>query len=91
MKKFNLSISLQISIFLIIVAFIPVAITMALKTYEKQQLAMMESSNVQQGRLVSAALATEKSDAVDKDFAAAFLKNMNGRFDSRIRVRKLLH
>ena len=86
MKKFNLSISLQISIFLIIVAFIPVAITMALKTYEKQQLAMMESSNVQQGRLVSAALATEKSDAVDKDFAAAFLKNMNGRFDSRIRV-----
>lgn len=86
MKKFNLSISLQISIFLIIVAFIPVAITMALKTYEKQQLAMMESSNVQQGRLVSAALATDNDESINKDFAAAFLKNMNGRFDSRIRV-----
>ena len=85
-RNFNLSISLQISIFLIIVAFIPVAIMMALKTYEKQQLLMMESSNVQQGRLVSAALATNESETIDKDFALAFLKNMNGRFDSRIRI-----
>ena len=86
MKKFNLSISLQISIFLIIVAFIPVAITMALKTYEKQLLLMMESSNVQQGRLVSAALITNETETIDKDFALAFLKNMNGRFDCRIRI-----
>ena len=85
-RNFNLSISLQISIFLIIVAFIPVAIMMALKTYEKQQLLMMESSNVQQGRLVSAALVTNESETIDKDFALDFLKNMNGRFDSRIRI-----
>ena len=55
-KKFFISISLQISFFLIIVAFIPVAVMMALKTYEKQQLDMMERSNVQQGRLVASAL-----------------------------------
>ena len=55
-KKFFISISLQISVFLIIVAFIPVAVMMALKTYEKQQLDMMERSNVQQGRLVASAL-----------------------------------
>lgn len=85
-RNLNLSISLQISIFLIIMAFIPVAIMMALKTYEKQQLLMMESSNVQQGRLVSAALITDKNDSINKDFAEAFLRNMNGRFDARIRI-----
>ncbi|MCR5613713.1 ATP-binding protein [Treponema sp.] len=55
-KKFFISISLQISVFLIIIAFIPVAVMMALKTYETQQLDMMERSNVQQGRLVASAL-----------------------------------
>ena len=66
-KKFFISISLQISVFLIIVAFIPVAVMMALKTYEKQQLDMMERSNVQQGRLVASALvsAVITSDAAE--------------------------
>ncbi|WP_407435328.1 ATP-binding protein [Treponema sp.] len=65
-KKFFISISLQISVFLIIVAFIPVAVMMALKTYEKQQLDMMERSNVQQGRLVASALV---SDVITSDAA----------------------
>ena len=38
LKKLNISISIQISIFLIIIAFVPVAGVMALKTYEKQLL-----------------------------------------------------
>lgn len=67
-KKFFISISLQISVFLIIVAFIPVAVMMALKTYEKQQLDMMERSNVQQGRLVASALV---SDVITSDAAGS--------------------
>ena len=88
-KKINISISLQISIFLIIVAFIPVAIMISLKTYEKQQLSMMENSNVQQGRIVSATLETnqtDKDDLIDKTFARDLLNNMDGRFDARIRI-----
>ena len=85
-KKLFLSISIQISIFLVIVAFMPVAIMMALNTYEKQQLSMMENSNVQQGRLVSSALSAKDRTSVDVEFAASFMHNMNNRFDSRIRI-----
>mgnify|MGYP003322525580 CR=1 FL=1 len=82
-KKFFLSISIQISIFLVIVAFLPVAIMMALKTYEKQQLSMLENSNVQQGRIIAAALADKE---IDENQAERILKNMKDRFDSRIRI-----
>lgn len=82
--KFKISISIQISIFLLILIFIPIASMMALHTYENQQLSMMESSNVQQGRLVAASLfCTEK---ISSDEAVALLKNMDGNFDARIRV-----
>lgn len=89
MKVRGVSISIQIFIFLFIVAFIPVAITMALKTYEKQLLNMLENSNVQQGRLVAAALESSGGKDfwnIDKDFAQALLENMQGQFDSRIRI-----
>lgn len=82
-KKLFLSISIQISIFLVIVAFLPVAIMMALKTYEKQQLSMLENSNVQQGRIIAAALADKE---IDENQAERILKNMKDRFDSRIRI-----
>lgn len=82
----RLSISFQIFIFLIIVAFIPVAIMISLKTYEKQQLTMLENSNVQQGRIVASALESQNPGQIDKDFALSILNNMDGRFDSRIRV-----
>lgn len=85
-KKLFLSISIQISIFLVIVAFMPVAIMMALNTYEKQQLSMMENSNVQQGRLVSSALSAKDRTSVDVDFSNDLLNNMKNRFDSRIRI-----
>ena len=97
MRHFKISISLQISVFLIIVAFIPVAVMMALRTYEKQQLDMMERSNVQQGRLVASALVSNLANvsapdgkarpvSIDADYAYKLLENMNGQFDCRIRI-----
>ena len=82
MKKLRLRfpINIQISIFLILVAFIPVAAMMMLKTYESQMLTMMENSNVQQARIVAASL------ALNPDNPKGLLKNMNGIFDSRIRI-----
>ena len=86
MKKLKLKlrlrfpINIQISIFLVLVAFIPVAAMMMLKTYESQMLTMMENSNVQQARIVAASL------ALNPDGAKELLKNMNGKFDSRIRI-----
>lgn len=89
MKKIRVSISIQISIFLILVAFIPVAVMMALTTYETQLLSMLENSNVQQGRLVAAALESysslQKLD-ITEEIATLLLKNMDGKFDSRIRI-----
>ena len=89
MKKLRIPISIQISIFLILVAFIPVAVMMALNTYEKQLLSMLENSNVQQARLVSAALESYsvlKGTEITEEAATLLLKNMDGNFDSRIRI-----
>lgn len=86
MKRFKISISVQIFIFLIIIAFTPIAIMISLKTYEKQQLTMLENSNVQQGRIIASALVSNYKSGIDKDFAIQILNNMEGRFDSRIRI-----
>lgn len=83
MKRRSVSISFQISIFLVIAAFLPVAAAMALNTYEKQLLEQLENSNVQQARLVSAALA---GDELDAQKARSLLVSMDGRFDARIRI-----
>lgn len=86
MKKLKLffrlrfPINIQISIFLVLVAFIPVAAMMMLKTYESQMLTMMENSNVQQARIVAASL------ALNPDKPKELLINMKGKFDSRIRI-----
>ena len=86
MKKLQLRfrlrfpINIQISIFLVLVAFIPVAAMMMLKTYESQMLTMMENSNVQQARIVAASL------ALNPDKPKELLINMKGKFDSRIRI-----
>ena len=86
MKKLRLCfrlrfpINIQISIFLVLVAFIPVAAMMMLKTYESQMLTMMENSNVQQARIVAASL------ALNPDKPKELLINMKGKFDSRIRI-----
>ena len=86
MKRFEISISIQIFIFLIIIAFTPIAIMISLETYEKQQLTMLENSNVQQGRLISSALVSNNPLKIDKEFALEILNNMENRFDSRIRI-----
>lgn len=87
MKKKNrsqISISIQILIFLVVIAFVPFAATVMLETYENQQLEMVESSNVQQGRIVAAALGGDMD--VDGSKAVALLERMNKNFDARIRV-----
>lgn len=88
MKKLKLRfpISIQISIFLVLVAFIPVAAMMMLKTYESQMLTIMENSNVQQARLVSASLALSQEEEINPQAARNLLLNMNGKFDARIRI-----
>ena len=92
MKKLRLRfpIYIQISIFLVLVAFIPVAAMMMLKTYESQMLTMMENSNVQQARIVAASLALSRPDSEEKQIssetAKQLLQNMDGRFDARIRI-----
>lgn len=83
LKKLKISISLQISIFLVLVAFIPVLVMMALNTYEKQQLEMFETLNVQQGRIVAASLEYSGNSA---EASQGILENMKGAFVSRIRI-----
>ncbi|HBD69084.1 MAG TPA: histidine kinase, partial [Treponema sp.] len=85
-KKFRFPISLQISIFLIIVAFIPIAAMLVLKTYENQLLSLTESSNVQQARLCAASLSAIDDTEVSQEAAQNILRNMKGRFDARIRI-----
>lgn len=82
-KRIRIPISFQISLFLVIIAFIPVVVMMSLTTYENQQLEMLESLNVQQGRIAASALA---SFGVTEENALKILKNMNGNFISRIRI-----
>lgn len=84
--RFRFPISVQISIFLVIVAFIPVAAVLMLKTYENQLLSLTEHSNVQQARLLAASLSYANKEQVLKQDALGILQNMRGQFDSRIRI-----
>ncbi len=92
MKKLKLRfpIYIQISIFLVLVAFIPVAAMMMLKTYESQMLTMMENSNIQQARILCASLALSapgsKENQINAESATQLLQNMDGKFDARIRI-----
>lgn len=83
-KRIRIPISFQISLFLVIIAFIPVVVMMSLTTYENQQLEMLESLNVQQGRIAASALA---SFGVTEENALKILKNMNGK--KKLTVKKL--
>lgn len=82
--KLRFPISIQISIFLAMVAFIPVAAMMMLKTYESQLLTMTENSNVQQARLLASCLA--QYSAIDAKTSQKILADMEGNFDARIRI-----
>ena len=85
-KKIRFPISIQISLFLILVAFIPIAAMLVLKTYENQLLSLTESSNVQQARLCAASLSAIDDTEVSQEAAQNILRNMKGRFDARIRI-----
>lgn len=82
-SKIIFPISIQISIFLVIIAFVPIAAIMAFKTYEKQLLEQTENSNIQQARLVASFLGQQE---LSQSQSITILKNMNGRFDARIRI-----
>ncbi len=82
MKRLKISISIQILVFTLLVVFLPAGSILLLKTYEKQQLSSLESSLVQQGRIFAASL----SEDFSKENADRILKNMNQRFDARIRI-----
>lgn len=82
MKKFRISISIQILALTLLVVFLPAGSILLLKTYEKQQLTSLENSLVQQGRIFAASL----SQNFSKENADQILENMNQRFDSRIRI-----
>ena len=86
--RLRFPISIQISFFLILAVFVPVAAMMMLNTYESQLLTMTENSNVQQARLLSASLsvASEGTDSIRAETAISILSSMDGRFDSRIRI-----
>ena len=64
-KKRHFSISIQILVFTFLLAFLPVAAMMMLKTYEKQLLAAQESALVQQGRLVAASLENKHNQSAN--------------------------
>ena len=92
MKKLHLRfpISIQISFFLIIAVFVPVAAMMMLNTYESQLLTMTENSNVQQARILSASLSVAaeagQEKSISSETAHNILRSMEGKFDSRIRI-----
>lgn len=83
MKKHRFSILLQILLFNLIIAFLPVASVMMLKTYEKQHLKALEDSLVQQCRIISAALSNESSV---KDCSEKLLRNLKNTLTSRVRI-----
>ena len=77
-------ISIRLLAFNLLLVFLPVSGILGLRTYENQLLRAQESSMVQQGRLLAAALGG--SDEVSAERALEVLENMEQRFDARLRV-----
>jgi two-component system sensor histidine kinase ChvG len=84
LKVFLSRISFRLLAFNIFLVFLPLAGFLFLDTYEKQLLTSQEESMVQQGRLLSIALAEQGT--LDKDKAAALLTRLKGRTVSRLRI-----
>ncbi|MDQ6891307.1 MAG: sensor N-terminal transmembrane domain-containing protein [Acidobacteriota bacterium] len=76
--------TIRLLAFNLLLVFIPAAGFLYLDVYEKQLLEAQESSMVQQGRVVSAALA-ERSPLL-RDDVEPLLVRLNRRLESRIRV-----
>jgi two-component system sensor histidine kinase ChvG len=82
--RFLSRIWIRLLAFNILVVFLPVAGLWSLKSYERYLLIIQERSNVQQGRLLAAALG-EDGPLVDDD-AKRILINLKQRHDARLRI-----
>lgn len=70
--------------FNVLLVFLPIAGLWTLENFEKYLLGLQESSNVQQGRLLAAALG-ERGE-LDAAEAERILYNLNQRLDARLRI-----
>jgi two-component system sensor histidine kinase ChvG len=84
LKVFLSRISFRLLAFNILLVILPWAGFLFLDTYEKQLLASQEESMVQQGRLLSAALADQ--GPLDQGRVTALLTRLRGRTVARLRV-----
>ncbi|MBN2353868.1 MAG: HAMP domain-containing protein [Spirochaetales bacterium] len=84
LKTFLFRISFRLLAFNILLVILPWAGFLFLDTYEKQLLASQEDSMVQQGRLLSAALAEQ--GPLDEAKATTLLTRLRGRTVARLRV-----
>ncbi len=84
LKVFLSRISFRLLAFNVLLVFLPLAGFLFLDTYEKQSLAAQEESMVQQGRLVSIALAEQGTLSEKKSIA--LLTRLRGRTVSRLRI-----
>jgi two-component system sensor histidine kinase ChvG len=73
----------RLLIFNLLLVFFPIGILLYLDTYEKQLLQQMESSMVQQGRVLAASLMD--SGDLEQD-ALRIIRNMAGKQTARIRI-----
>jgi two-component system sensor histidine kinase ChvG len=89
------SLSTRLLLFNILILFLPLGSLLLLDTYENQLLAFQENSMIQQGRILSAALAGlgaegQSAETPAEDMLAAgaarILENLKARVDSRLRV-----
>lgn len=82
--RFASRIWIRLLAFNVLVVFLPVAGLWALRSYEQYLLLFQERSNVQQGRLLAAALGEQGPlDAAD---AQRILVNLKQRLDARLRI-----
>lgn len=70
--------------FNVLLVFLPLAALWALEDFEKYLLDLQENSNIQQGRLLAAALG--ESGPLDTKEARSILRNLHQRVDARLRI-----
>lgn len=82
--RFLSRISIRLLAFNVLVVFLPIAGLWSLESYERELLRLLEESNVQQGRLLAAALGERGS--LEAEEARRILVNLNQRTTARLRL-----
>src|SRR4030042_1251995 len=77
-------ISIRLLIFNLLLVFFPITSFLYLKTYENQLLISLENTMVQQGRILSAALAGDRE--LNKENTKNILLRLNKRTSARLRI-----